>query len=556
MKRTIVAILALATLCAAGCASSPITGKLSPSDWQSLRSRLSGKLIEVQAPKRGLKNPYAIQDDPAGTQSLGWLGAWEVAPSAYAVAAQNAQDVAAAVEFASDHNLRLVVKGTGHDYLGRSNAPDSLLVWTHPMRKVTVIDAFVPRGCPAAQTPVPAVSVEAGTRWAEAYEEVTVKHGRYVQGGGCTSVGAAGGFLQGGGFGSWSNKYGTAASNLLQAEVVTANGKIMTANACFNPDLFWALRGGGGGTYGVVTKATLKTHPVADFMGFVDGSVEASSDEAFKELLQRFVEFYRGNLANENWGEQVSVRRSNRLNISMSFIAMSADDARKVWRPFLSQLEKRPKDFKVKADFIALPGNRMWDARFIKQHAPDAIREDDRANDSSGLYWWSGDAEQVGAYWYAYQSRWIPATLFAPAHAKAFAQALFDASRHWTLGLHFNKGQAGASTDAMQRGRETSINPKLYDAAALMIIAATADDPQKPDAAEGEEAKAHISAAMKIIRDITPGAGSYVNETDYFEPDWQQSFWGENYPRLLAIKRKYDPDNLFTCHHCVGSTER
>ena len=52
---------------------------------------------------------------------------------------------------------------------------------------------------------------------------------------------------------------------------------------------------------------------------------------------------------------------------------------------------------------------------------------------------------------------------------------------------------------------------------------------------------------------ITPDAGSYVNETDYFEPDWQRSFRGENYPRLLAIKRTYDPDNLFTCHHCVGS---
>ncbi len=58
---------------------------------------------------------------------------------------------------------------------------------------------------------------------------------------------------------------------------------------------------------------------------------------------------------------------------------------------------------------------------------------------------------------------------------------------------------------------------------------------------------------MKIIRDATPGAGSYVNETDYFQENWQREFWDENYPRLLAIKQKYEPAGLFSCHHCVGS---
>ncbi len=51
----------------------------------------------------------------------------------------------------------------------------------------------------------------------------------------------------------------------------------------------------------------------------------------------------------------------------------------------------------------------------------------------------------------------------------------------------------------------------------------------------------------------TPGSGTYANEVDYFEPDWQNSFWGVNYSKLLSIKQKYDPDNVFTCHHCVGS---
>jgi FAD/FMN-containing dehydrogenase len=93
----------------------------------------------------------------------------------------------------------------------------------------------------------------------------------------------------------------------------------------------------------------------------------------------------------------------------------------------------------------------------------------------------------------------------------------------------------------------------------LILIAAAAAPAfpgvagHEPDNAAGEKARAGVSAAMKIIRDATPGAGSYVNETDYFEPSWQQEFWGANYQRLLAIKEKYDPEGLFFCHHCVGS---
>src|SRR4029453_14877346 len=118
-----------------------------------------------------MKNPYFISEQPGGTQLSGWLDAWTPAPSVYAVAAKNTGDVAAAVDFAREHRLRLVVKGTGHSYLGTSNAPDSLLVWTHGMKGISLHDGFVPRGSSAA--PRPAVSVEAGVQWIEAYDAVT-----------------------------------------------------------------------------------------------------------------------------------------------------------------------------------------------------------------------------------------------------------------------------------------------------------------------------------------------------------------------------------------------
>ena len=583
--------LMVATLLASGCAARRPAAQPEPAplcrctpekpcwptrdDWQSFAATLHGKLEQPQSPLapcrsdaageacasalRSSRNPFYLQDQPGGTESTGWLGAWTAASSAYAVVAEDATDVVAAVNFARRYRLRLVVKGTGHDYLGRSSAPDSLLVWTHRMRKIDLREGFIPQGCGAMQ-PAPAVTLEAGTRWLEAYQEVTVKHGRYVQGGGCTSVGAAGGFMQGGGFGSWSKKYGIAAASMLEAEVVTADGRLLVANACQNQDLFWALRGGGGGTFGIVTRVTLRTHSLPDYFGAVDGRISAKNDAAFKDLLERFLLFYRERLSNEHWGEQVKVRRNNSLDLSLVFEGMSAKQAGEVWRPFREWVEANRENLTMKADFVEIPGKRMWDASYLR-NLPGAIEMDPRPDQPPDrFWWWAGDGGQVSAYWHAYQSRWIPLDLFEPANARRFAALLFEASRHWSISLHFNKGQAGASADAIQRGRETPMNPAVFKAAALVIIAAAANaypgiPGHEPDAAEGESAKARVGAAMKVIRDATPDAGSYVNETDYFESDWQRSFWGENYQRLSEIKRRYDPEGLFFCHHCVGSEQ-
>ena len=141
----------------------------------------------------------------------------------YAVAAKSAADVAAAVDFARSHRIRLMVKGGGHSYHGTSNAPDSLLDLDAAMDAVALHDAFVPRGCEGTVEPTPAVSLGAGTLWFHAYGAVTTRGGRYVQGGGCATVGVPG-LVQGGGFGSFSKRYGMAAGSLLEAEVVTADG--------------------------------------------------------------------------------------------------------------------------------------------------------------------------------------------------------------------------------------------------------------------------------------------------------------------------------------------
>jgi FAD/FMN-containing dehydrogenase len=222
-------------------------------------------------------NPFFLGDQVSGTQVSGFFQAWTPEPSAYAIIAHSAEDIAQGVNFAREHNLRLVVKGPGHSYLGCSNAPDSLLIWTRAMNDVTVHDAFKPLGCERACEAVPAVSVGGGAIWIDVYHAVSVEGGRYAQGGACTEVGVAG-LVQGGGFGSLSQAFGTAGSNLIEAEVVTADGKIRTVNARRDPDLFWALKGGGGGNFAVVTRLTLKTHDLPTYFGSLQVTFKAQSD--------------------------------------------------------------------------------------------------------------------------------------------------------------------------------------------------------------------------------------------------------------------------------------
>jgi FAD/FMN-containing dehydrogenase len=540
----------------------------SAADWQRLRASLHGELAQPQSPldacrrdfagaecaaaREAAKNPYALQDDPGATQSLGWLGAWTSASSAYAVVAKDERDVQLAVQFAHAHGVRLVIKGTGHDYLGRSSAPDSLLVWTHNLRRVGLNDAFVPDGCPPNTTPQAVLNAEAGTRWLEAYQAAAAG-GRYVQGGGCNSVGVAGGFLQGGGFGTWSNKYGIAAAALLEARVVIADGTLLVANACQNPDLFWALKGGGGGTYGVVTQVTLQTHPAPHSMGLVIGELSASDDAAYRELLAKFFAFYASKLMRPEWGEHVRVRGNNSLQVTMSFVDMSAETAKRVWATFVDDLDSVR--FRHSLQFVEVPGEDMWTDAFAAQ-MHDAITTDPRPDQPRPLYWWRSNQEEVSTYWYTYQSRWLQAALFADP--TRLADVMFDASRHWGISLYFRKGQASASEDARVRDSDTAMNPVVMHSAALAIAAATGGGApgvpdHEPNAEEGAEARAEVTAAMNILRSATPDSGSYVNETDYFEPAWQHSFWGANYERLLAIKHKYDPDGVVQCHHCVGS---
>ena len=108
---------------------------------------------------------------------------------------------------------------------------------------------------------------------------------------------------------------------------MTADGEVKIANACSNPDLFWALKGGGGG-FGVVTRVTLRTHPLPEFFGGVFATVKATSDDAYRRLIAKTVEFYAQALFNPHWGEQILIGRGF-VAISMVFQGLTSNRRRR-----------------------------------------------------------------------------------------------------------------------------------------------------------------------------------------------------------------------------------
>jgi FAD/FMN-containing dehydrogenase len=532
-----------------------------------------------------IRNPYYIGDQPGLTQTLGWVDAWATKPSVYAVAARNAHDIAEAVNFARENDLRLVIKGGGHSYQGTSNAPDSLLIWTRHMNDIAMHTAFVPQGCEHTLQPQPAVTVGAGTIGMQAYDAVTTKGGKYVQGGGCTTV-CLGGLVQSGGFGSYSKHYGTAAGSLLEAEVVTADGQIRVANACTNPDLFWALKGGGGGSFGVVSKMTLRVHDLPEFFGSANFTIKAASDDAYRRLIREFVSFYRENLFNDHWGEQVHVKPDNTLDIRMGCHGLDTEQAKKAWQPFLDWVARSPDSYSVGRVVIgSIPARRWWDVQWWKEHWPEIAfpREgllhgvlddvlvhvmqpvldfDSRPGAGSNNAWWKGDGEQVAQFLWGYESLWLPASLLEnDAQQQRLADALFASSRYLGVGLHFNKGLAGAPPDAIAGAKDTAMNPAVLTAFALAITAAGQGPAypgipgHEPSVVTGRIAAERVDRCMDQLRAVAGEAGAYVSESNYFEKGWQQSYWGSNYPRLAEIKRRYDPDGLFFVHNGVGSEQ-
>ena len=501
-----------------------------------------------------IRNPYWIGDQPAGTEVSGWLGAWTPAPSAYAIRARNAADVARGVSFAREHNLRLVIKGGSHSYLGTSNAPDSLLIWTRAMRKVTLHDAFIGAGCEGRTATVPAVTAEAGAVWMDLYSAVTTEAGRYVQGGGCTTVGVAG-LVQSGGFGSFSKGFGTAAAGLLEAEIVTADGRVRVVNECIDPDLFWALKGGGGGTFGVVTRVTLRTHDLPAFFGFAGGTIAATSDAAFADLIGRFVDFYRDNLLNPHWGEQVKLGSDNILEISMVCQGLDDSRAKDAWRPFFDWVRASDElEVTVQLRAGAEDARDWWQVddsmiRDTRSGAPERIAVGGRGTKGKSARSFTGTI-RCGCL-----HRCSSRTRASSSPTRCSRRA---GTRPCSF-ISIRGSPVRRPKRSRRHGKRRPIQP-------LSMLSRSRSSPMarappipgsrvRPSILRPPTRMRTTSSSPRPSFTLVPNAGSYVSESNYFNVSWQNAYWGANYSRLRSAKDRYDPDGLFVVHHGVGSED-
>src|SRR5262249_37328293 len=150
-----------------------------------------------------------------------------------------------------------------------------------------------------------------------------------------------------------------------------------------------------------------------EFFGWAEGKVKAASDNAFRNLIERFMEFYASSLLNPHWGEQVLLAPNNTLKISMVSQGLSAEEATKVWQPFFDWVKQSSKDLTIESELAvgSRPAQHWCDAVYRKAHGSKAMVGDSRPGAPARHAWWSGDQDQVGAFLHGYESLWLPAKL-------------------------------------------------------------------------------------------------------------------------------------------------
>ncbi|KAI1392118.1 FAD-binding domain-containing protein [Hypoxylon trugodes] len=444
---------------------------------------------------------------------------------AYVVNATSADIVKLGIDFARTHNIRVVIKSTGHDYQGRSQAPGALSIWVRHLQSIEAHTGFQPQGCDF-MIDGPAVTVGGGSQLIDIYRELD-KINQTVVGGNGASV-SVGGYVTGGGHSILAPRYGLAADQVLEVEVVTPSGDIVVANECQNQDLFWATRGGGGSTFGVMTSVTMTTHPSPQVVGLAIGLLASDLNAPYvwdmvAYLLSQFpyldskgvsgYSYLTGNFTYP--GAPFSG-----AGMGAAFViqdTQNTDDMVSIWAPILDHVNKTWPD--VTQTFIpqAYPSFYAW---FEENY--------DKLSAGSDIW--------VGSHLLSADA------LTSNQTAVAEAFKIFDGTAYLVAGEGVK--------NAKPRGGSNAVNPSWRN---TLVHTTTAVVFSPLNHTAKEEALVQVNAITEPLRQLDPGMGAYVNENNPGEPDWQHSFWGENYERLLQIKRTIDPDDVLWCNPCVGN---
>ncbi|PWN86912.1 FAD-binding domain-containing protein [Acaromyces ingoldii] len=458
-------------------------------------------------------------------------------PSRY-IDVRRYQDVQAALAFSTATGVPLVVKNSGHDYKGRSSAPNSLKLWTHNLQPaITLKKAFVAAGC-AASTATTAVSFGAGQGFLGLYQ-FAEDNNITIVGGSSPTVGTAGGWITGAGHSSISNTLGLGVDNVLEMQVVTGKGQYLTASRCQNADLFYAMRGGGGGTFGVIMSMTTRAQPRLNLQVAYIRFVSANLDSV-RGFLKVLIENARS-IAQDGWGGYIEPA------------AMSTQASGLVlFTPKLNNAAAKA-SMKNVTDYVAA----LTSANVILNNEVD-----EGGTFFSAYNKYLVPNEELVGLGTAIGSRLIPTANFVGA---ANQQTLLDALMNvvntveqpfplaepllYTYGAPL---QFLVTTPYNYKDDGTSaVTPAWRNSLWHVFINSAFSN--EASATEISAAFQRSHTAADFLRKITPTSGAYLNEADAFEPDPINSFWGQtNYKKLLSLKSKFDPKNLLTNHQAIG----
>ena len=437
----------------------------------------------------------------------------------YAVNVSSATDVQLALVFATTHNIRFVIRNTGHDYNGKSTGAGALAVWMHHLKDVTFPDWNDPEGYTGK-----AMKVGAGIQVLEAYEAAN-KEGFQVVGGECPTVGLAGGYTQGGGHSALASKYGLAADQTLEFEVVTASGELLIANRTLNPDLYWALSGGGGGTYGVVISLTVKAHPDIPVAGF---NLTFTSDGISQDLYYDAIAKYNTVLPSlvDNKAMSVWFFTNNSFSISpLTAPGLSADELKSILSPFTNFLTASNISFtSYAADF------------------PDYLSE----------YKGMQAPIQVGIAQYG---GWlVPRTVIENNNTALTNtyRAINNAGGQFIgVGLNVNSTHLSSSSSTNTNTTTNAVLPAWRTVLIDTVLTTPWTFNSRTTMLSNQ--KKMTEEFIPALKALAPDSGAYLSESDFRQPDWKSAFYGVNYERLESVKRKYDPENTFYALGGVGS---
>jgi len=488
----------------------------------------------------GLSYPVNITCPPVNATAGETPGTCSIGTNPrYAVDARNNAQVAATIAFAELFNVRLVIKATGHDILGRSDGYGSLELWLHNYRQGSTFQKTFKSaaGCSSCGWTGSSIVINGpGAQWTDVYS-VAQANNVIVVGGGTPSVGAMGGWMQGGGHGPASHAFGLGADQVLEAQVVLWNGTVVTANACQNTDIFFAIRGGGPGSYGVVVSTTIKAWPNVKSVQVQHLAIGALT-----------------------------------TNTSSLLDAVTA-----IWSTAPDWMD------------AGFAGYGSWSVA-----SPTPLFSTFTAGYVHGIYMFNATAEQAQAAWTTTRAK-----LAAYNDTLFISETYVNYTDYWTfynaesgveppVGTTSALGSRLMSRDSVQKdvaGLRTMVGaiagePAQYTSNNVEYVGGGAVLKADPTSAvlpawrkayfNNIVARGWAPGTEQAIQDATyyditynkiaamkkqaPDTGAYMNEADRHDPEYQSQFYGANYAKLLSIKQKYDPLAVFYCPTCVGSS--